>query len=138
MRSRTVRVSGSSAQHRDAHRGDRDRPPAPRIPHHRGRSCQLRRWLTEPDLSLAFRSASLLRVIFLWPLSREEGSAYLEKFARHNRDRLATLEAIRDNAEWGGDPAQICGRLVLEYGLRGSETAEQWAHLAAEQVNEHM
>lgn len=100
--------------------------------------AELRRWLTEPELDLAFRSAALLRVFFLWTLTRNEGTAYLEKFADHNRERLAALEAIRDNAEWVGDPVQICGWLMLEYGLRGSETAEQWAHWAAEQLTEHL
>ncbi|MER6126807.1 PadR family transcriptional regulator [Streptomyces sp. NPDC001795] len=100
--------------------------------------AELRRWLTEPDLDLAFRSAALLRVFFLWTLTRDEGTAYLDKFARQNRDRLAALEAIRDNAEWIGDPVQVCGWLILEYGLRGSETAEQWAHWAAEQLTEHL
>ncbi|WP_406439782.1 hypothetical protein OHB00_31750 [Streptomyces sp. NBC_00631] len=80
--------------------------------------AELRRWLTEPGLDLAFRSAALLRVFFLWTLTREEGVDYLEKFAQTNRERLAALESIRDNAEWVGDPVQVCGWLILEYGLR--------------------
>jgi PadR family transcriptional regulator, regulatory protein AphA len=87
---------------------------------------------------LAFRSAALLRVFFLWTLTREEDTAYLEQFARENQDRLAALEAIRDNAEWTGDPVQVSGWLILEYGIRGSRTAEQWARWAAEQLNEHL
>lgn len=99
---------------------------------------ELRQWLTEPGLDLAFRSATLLRVFFLWTLARDEGTAYLDQFARANQARLAALEAIRDNVAWLGDPAQVCGWLVLEYGIRGSQTAEQWAQWAAEQLTEHL
>jgi DNA-binding PadR family transcriptional regulator len=100
--------------------------------------AELRRWLTEPDLDLAFRSAALLRVFFLWTLKRGEGAAYLEKFADHNHARLTAMEAIRDNAEWVGDPVQVCGWLMLEYGLRGSDTAEQWARWAAGELAERL
>lgn len=100
--------------------------------------AELRRWLTDPGLDLAFRSAALLRVFFLWTLSRQDGTAYLERFAQVNRDRLAALETIRDHAEWVGDPAQICGWLILEFGIRGSRNAEEWAGWAAEQLTEHL
>ncbi|MEU1268948.1 PadR family transcriptional regulator [Streptomyces sp. NPDC005799] len=100
--------------------------------------AELRQWLTEPGLDLAFRSAALLRVFFLWTLTREEGTAFLEEFARHNRERLTALESIRDNVDWVGDPAQISGWLILEYGIRGSRTAEQWAHWATERLAEHL
>jgi DNA-binding PadR family transcriptional regulator len=100
--------------------------------------AELRHWLTEPGLDLAFRSAALLRVFFLWTLTREEGVDYLEKFTSTNRDRVAALEAIRDNAEWIGDPVQVCGWLILEYGLRGSKTSADWATWAAEQLTEHL
>jgi len=100
--------------------------------------AELRNWLTDPGLDLAFRSAALLRVFFLWTLTRQEGTSYLDRFARENQNRLAALEAIRDNAEWVGDPAQVCGWLILEYGIRGSQTAEEWARWAAEQLAEHL
>jgi DNA-binding PadR family transcriptional regulator len=100
--------------------------------------AELRRWLCEPGTDLAFRSAALLRVFFLWTLTREEGSAYLEQFARENQRRFDALEAVRDNAEWIGDPVQVCGWLILEYGIRGSKTAEEWARWAIEQLNEHL
>jgi PadR family transcriptional regulator AphA len=100
--------------------------------------AELHRWLTDADPDLAFRSAALLRVFFLWTLSRQEGAAYLEQFARANHGRLTALEAIRDNVEWVGDPVQICGWLILEYGIRGSRTAEEWAHWATEQLAEHL
>jgi PadR family transcriptional regulator, regulatory protein AphA len=100
--------------------------------------AELRAWLTNPGLDLAFRSAALLRVFFLWTLTREESAAFLDRFARENQERLATLEAIRDNAEWVGDPAQVSGWLILEYGIRGSRTAEEWARWAATQLAEHL
>ncbi|MFF3515722.1 hypothetical protein [Streptomyces sp. NPDC002573] len=61
-----------------------------------------------------------------------------DPFARENRERLATLEAIRDNVEWTGDPTQIAGWLILEYGIRGPRTAEEWARWATEQLTEHL
>ncbi|MFJ9565482.1 PadR family transcriptional regulator [Streptomyces fuscichromogenes] len=100
--------------------------------------AELRGWLIEPGTDFAFRSAALLRVFFLWTLSREEGVDYLENFARINRERLAALEAVRDNAEWVGDPVQICGWLILEYGLRGSTTSAEWADWAAERLTERL
>ncbi|MFE2064499.1 PadR family transcriptional regulator [Streptomyces sp. NPDC059467] len=121
-----IEVTGTGARHRREY-GITDA----------GRA-ELRRWLTEPGLDLAFRSAALLRVFFLWTLSRDEGVDYLEKFAQVNRERVAALESIRDNAEWVGDPVQICGWLMLEYGLRGSTTSEEWAGWAAERLTEHL
>ncbi|MFG2940569.1 PadR family transcriptional regulator [Streptomyces sp. NPDC048282] len=100
--------------------------------------AELRRWLTEPGLDLAFRSAALLRVLFLWTLTREEGVDYLEKFAQTNRERLAALQSLHDDAEWVGDPVQVCGWLILEYGLRGSKTSQEWADWAAEQLTERL
>jgi PadR family transcriptional regulator AphA len=100
--------------------------------------AELHDWLTDPGLDIAFRSAALLRVFFLWTLTRQEGTAYLERFGRQNQDRLAALEAMRDNVEWVGDPAQVCGWLILEFGIRGSRTAEEWARWATEQLTEHL
>ncbi|HEY2700615.1 MAG TPA: PadR family transcriptional regulator, partial [Pseudonocardiaceae bacterium] len=51
--------------------------------------AELRRWLTEPDIDLVYRSAALLRVFFLWTLSKEEGAKYLTDFAELNRKRNA-------------------------------------------------
>jgi DNA-binding PadR family transcriptional regulator len=99
---------------------------------------ELREWLTNPGLDLALRSAALLRVFFLWTLTHDESDAYLERFAQVNRDRLAALESIRDNVDWVGDPAQICGWLVLEYGIRGSRNAGEWARWATERLTEHL
>jgi DNA-binding PadR family transcriptional regulator len=99
--------------------------------------AELRRWLTEPDVDLAYRSAALLRVFFLWTLSREEGATYLADFARRSSDRLAKLEAFRDNAEWIGDPVQVCGWLALEFGIRGSRNTAEWAEWATQQFTEH-
>jgi len=99
---------------------------------------ELKRWLTEPDIDMAYRSAALLRVFFLWNLPREEGAAYLMELARHNQDRHASLERIRDQAERTGDPAQVCEWLVLEHGIRGFQATEQWAHWAAQQLTERL
>jgi DNA-binding PadR family transcriptional regulator len=99
--------------------------------------AELRRWLTESDVDLAYRSAALLRVFFLWTLTRAEGADYLTDFARRSGDRLAALEAVRDNAEWVGDPVQVCGWLALEFGIRGSRNTIEWADWAAQQFTEH-
>ncbi|MEW1779117.1 PadR family transcriptional regulator [Streptomyces sp. NPDC086777] len=100
--------------------------------------AELRGRLTEPGTDLAFRSAALLRVFFLWTLSREEGVDHLKNFARVNRERPAALEAVRDKAEWVADPVRVCGWLILEYGLRGSATSAERADWAAERLAEHL
>jgi DNA-binding PadR family transcriptional regulator len=99
---------------------------------------ELRNWLTAGDIDLVYRSAALLRVFFLWTLSKEEGAKYLTDFAEHNERRLAVLEAVRDNAEWVGDPVQVCGWLALEFGIRGSRSGKDWGEWAAETLNEHI
>ncbi|HEX4225252.1 MAG TPA: PadR family transcriptional regulator [Pseudonocardiaceae bacterium] len=99
---------------------------------------ELRRWLTQPDVDIAYRSAALLRVFFLWTLNREEATKYLDDFAEHNRERLAALESVRDNAEWVGDPVQVCGRLALEFGIRGSKNGMEWGQWATEQLTGHL
>lgn len=100
--------------------------------------AELRRWLTEPDVDIAYRSAALLRVFFLWTLARDEGTAYLQEFARRNQERDARLERIRDEAQWTGDPVQVCAWLALEFGIRSSQAAEQWAGWAEERLAEHL
>jgi PadR family transcriptional regulator AphA len=100
--------------------------------------AELRRWLTEPDIDLVYRSAALLRVFFLWTLSKEEGAEYLTHFAEHNEKRLAVLEAVRDNAEWVGDPVQVCAWLALEFGIRASRNGAEWGEWATDRLNEHL
>ena len=100
--------------------------------------AELNRWLTEPGADSAYRSAALLRVFFLWALPREEGAAYLKEFARHNQERHAGLTSLRDQAEWVGDPVQVCEWLALEFGIRASQSSGQWAEWAAEQLTEHL
>jgi len=85
-----------------------------------------------------FRVGAVRVVVAGRPLNSGEGAAYLEKFADHNHARLTALQAIHDNAKWVGDPVQVCGWLMLEYGLRGSETAEQWARWAAGELTERL
>lgn len=99
--------------------------------------AELRRWMTDPEIDLVYRSAALLRVFFLWTLSREEGAHYLTDFAQLNAERLTALEAMRDNAEWVGDPVQVCGWLALEFGIRASGNGRDWAEWATEKLTEH-
>lgn len=100
--------------------------------------AELKEWLSGPGIDSAYRSAALLRVFFLWMLPREEGAAYLKEFARRNQERRAGLERVRDEAKWVGDPVQVCQWLALEFGIRGSRSAGEWADWAAEALNEHL
>ncbi|WP_329585079.1 PadR family transcriptional regulator [Kitasatospora sp. NBC_01250] len=100
--------------------------------------AELKEWLTGPGADAAYRSAALLRVFFLWTLPREEGAAYLKEFARRNQERNAVLARVREEAEWIGDPVQVCEWLALEFGIRASQSAGDWADWAAEQLNEHL
>jgi PadR family transcriptional regulator AphA len=99
---------------------------------------ELKEWLTGPGADAAYRSAALLRVFFLWTLPREEGAAYLKEFARRNLELHAGLARVRDEAEWVGDPAQVCEWLTLEFGIRASKSTGEWAEWAAERLTEHL
>jgi PadR family transcriptional regulator, regulatory protein AphA len=100
--------------------------------------AELRRWMTDPAAASPYRSAALLRVFFLWTLSREEGAEYLKEFTRRNTQRNAGLERIRDETPWNGSPVQVCEWLALEFGIRASESAAQWGDWAADQLTERL
>lgn len=67
----------------------------------------------------------------------QEGAAYLKEFARRNSERHTFLERLRDEADWHGDPVQVCEWPALEFGIRGSQSAGEWADWAAGQLTEH-
>jgi len=100
--------------------------------------AELREWLSGPGADNAYRSAALLRVFLLWMLPVEEGAAYLKEFGRRNQERRAHLERLVDEAEWAGDPVQLCQWLVTEYGIRISRSTEEWAEWAVETLTEHL
>ncbi|MCX4747817.1 hypothetical protein OG455_20230 [Kitasatospora sp. NBC_01287] len=68
-------------------------------------------------------------------IRRQCGAACLKEFARRNQERNAVLERVREEAQWIGDSVQVCEWLALEFGIRASQSAGDWADWAAEQLN---
>lgn len=100
--------------------------------------AELKEWLTGAGADSVYRSAALLRVFLLWMLPREEGAAYLTEFGHRNQERRAYLESVRDEAEWTGNPVQLCQWLVTEFGIRTSESSAAWADWAVATLLEHL
>ena len=99
--------------------------------------AELRTWMTDPRPESPRRSEGLLRVFFLDVLSPEQGREYLARQAEQAAGRHARLQALCEAIDWSGDDTMTTnGRLVLEYGLRLTEMYEEWAHWAAQKVQE--
>jgi PadR family transcriptional regulator, regulatory protein AphA len=99
--------------------------------------AELRLWLTDPRPEPPRRSEGLLRVFFLDVLSPEQGGDYLTRLAEQSAVRHTSLQVLHDSIDWTRqDTISTNGRLVMEYGLRLTAMYEEWAHWAAQQVQE--
>ena len=92
------------------------------------------RWLTENRESRPLRNPMLLQTFFLGLLPREEAVQRLLDHAEASAKEHDTLVALRDTEEWDKDMLTVCGRLVLEHGIRQRVLEQEWAHWAAEQL----
>ncbi|CAM5679570.1 PadR family transcriptional regulator [Streptomyces avidinii] len=96
--------------------------------------AELRRWLTSPPQPQPLRSEWMLRVFFLGLLPAEQAREELVRIAAAESAQIAELEGLLGSRTWTGDPLSVSGRLVLEYGLRGSAMKREWAQWALEQI----
>jgi DNA-binding PadR family transcriptional regulator len=95
---------------------------------------ELRRWMTETPVGTPLRDADRLRVFFLQVLPPAQAREYLERLADHAAEQHAALQELKASRGWSqGKMLTTDGRLALEYGLRLTETQEQWARWAAEE-----
>ncbi len=94
------------------------------------------RWLTENRESRPLRNPMLLQTFFLGLLPREEAVQRLLDHAEASAKEHDTLVALRDTEEWDKDMLTVCGRLVLEHGIRQRVLEQEWAHWAADQLRE--
>ena len=92
------------------------------------------RWLTESKESRPQRNPMLLQTFFLGLLPREEAVQRLLDHAEASAKEHDTLVTLRDTEEWDKDMLTVCGRLVLEHGIRQRVLEQEWAHWAAEQL----
>lgn len=95
---------------------------------------ELQRWLTTPAQPQPLRSEWMLRVFFLGLLPPDQARAQLVRIAEAEAEQITELEGLLASRDWAGDPLSVSGRLVLEYGLRGSAMKREWAHWALEQI----
>ncbi|MFG2713579.1 PadR family transcriptional regulator [Streptomyces goshikiensis] len=95
---------------------------------------ELQRWLTTPAQPQPLRSEWMLRVFFLGLLPSEQAREQLARIAEEEDEQIAELEGLLGSREWTGDRLSVSGRLVLEYGLRGSAMKREWARWALDQI----
>lgn len=96
--------------------------------------AELQRWLTTPAQPQPLRSEWMLRVFFLGLLPSAQAREQLARIAEEEDEQIAELEKLLGSREWTGDRLSVSGRLVLEYGLRGSAMKGEWARWALDQI----
>ncbi|MGW1373279.1 PadR family transcriptional regulator [Streptomyces sp. NPDC002446] len=96
--------------------------------------AELRHWLIEVEPGGPTRDDGMLRVFFLGILTPLEAQAYLLQGAERIARAHAQYEQIEATANWDDEMLSVHGRIVLEYGLRITQTLEEWARWAAEEV----
>jgi DNA-binding PadR family transcriptional regulator len=96
--------------------------------------AELRHWMTEVEPEPLRRNAMLLRVFFLHLLEPAQARAYIRNQAEFAAEQHAQLTKISNEIEGDNDPAAIHGRIALEWGLRMSTMAQEWATWAETQL----
>jgi PadR family transcriptional regulator, regulatory protein AphA len=94
----------------------------------------LREWLTRTEPDRTLRHEPILRAFFRWTLDPEEASQQFRTDSRAYAAKLAELEDLAGSLDWESSPADRCGRLALEAGLRLYRLLSEWAEWAAERV----
>ncbi|MFJ4786560.1 PadR family transcriptional regulator [Streptomyces sp. NPDC088794] len=92
------------------------------------------RWLTEVQESRPQRNPMLLQTFFLGLLPRDEAVQRLLDHADTSAKEHDALVALRDSENWDRDMLNVCGRLVLEHGIRQRVLEQEWARWAADQL----
>ena len=92
------------------------------------------RWLTEVQEGRPQRNPMLLQTFFLGLLPRDEAVQRLLDHADTSAKEHDALVALRDTENWDRDMLNVCGRLVLEHGIRQRVLEQEWAHWAADQL----
>ncbi|MCL2583155.1 MAG: PadR family transcriptional regulator [Streptosporangiales bacterium] len=98
--------------------------------------AELRGWLTREPPGQPRRNDTLLRVFFLDQLTPAQRREFLGRQAERAAAYHAELLRLRESLDWD-DPGTLTtnGLLALEYGLRMTETQEEWARWAAERIS---
>jgi DNA-binding PadR family transcriptional regulator len=96
---------------------------------------ELRHWLTDVEPIGHPRHDGLLRVFFLGVLTPLEARTYLLQRAEAAARDHAGLVEIDETTPWDDDMISVYGRIALEYGLRQTAMQQEWAHWAAEEIN---
>ena len=99
--------------------------------------AKLRAWITDPRPELPHRSEALLRIFFLDAISTEQALDYQRRQAEQAAASHTSFETLRDSHDWQAEDTpntDTNARLVLEYGLRLTAMAEEWAQWASQQL----
>jgi len=98
--------------------------------------AELHHWITEVAPDPPRRNDALLRVFFLDQLAPAEARTYLESRAAASAEYHAQLLALRDAVSRKDGPLATYGQLTIEYGIRLTETTQEWALWAAAQIED--
>ena len=97
--------------------------------------AKLRSWITDPRPEPPHRSEALLRIFFLDAITPEQALDYQLRQAEQAAARHSRFETLRDSHDrQAEDTPNTNTRLVLEYGLRLTAMAEEWAQWASQQL----
>ena len=95
----------------------------------------LREWLCDTDADQTLRHEPILRAFFRWTLPPDEAVRQFRSDAATYELKLAELQDLADDLDWGSSPAAFSSRLALEAGLRLYRDLAQWATWAANQIS---
>ncbi|MEV7190603.1 PadR family transcriptional regulator [Streptomyces sp. NPDC093510] len=95
----------------------------------------LRHWLLETKNEPEDRQRNdvLLRVFLLGTVTPQEAESFMKRRAEVATRMHEDYEKLGE-LEWGAQPLEIYGRIILEWALRFTEMQREWSEWAAEQI----
>jgi DNA-binding PadR family transcriptional regulator len=99
--------------------------------------AELRRWLLLPPEGRGrVRNEPVLRMFLLSALDPDDAREVLRRMAENTARDAAQLRELRERAPDGLEGRAGFGRLALEYGIRATQAAHDWALWATARLDE--